>query len=427
MAAKDGKYLARTPIGYRRIFPQDQPYRRKAAAEMVEDDKYGPLVRDVYRWYVAGQSSRDIARRLNTMRAEYPNPQHQEGTWSYGTVLGILCKRVYIAQVEWGIHHQGAYHQYEGPVLRSGEGDCKPGGWPAIVERELWDAAQRRLEGERRLARTTQRGNPVALLGGFLRCEHCGALCTPRKHSQRQEAAGQYFCIERVTGRRECPGRSISLAVAEEAVLRELARLQRQPWTPEAIQGAACEDPYAEERVRLRADVARAEAELKKSVVFFSAAGDVSEATLEAFRAHQQALSERIRAARDQLAALPQTSVDCTMLKAVYEQLPTTDMAGLVGRLRAAADVLGLRELLRLLVKSARITERVASGPGGRAAWARAEVDWTDEVAVLVRAGLLTFGPEPQPPVLPSARERARAACRRYRERKRVAQARAGE
>src|SRR5919199_4403445 len=213
MAAKDGKYLARTPIGYKRIFPHDQPYRRKSAAEMVEDETYGPLVRDMYRWYAAGQSSRAIARRLNTMQAEYPNPQHDDGTWSYGTVLGILSKRVYIGEVEWGKHPEGTYYQYEGPVLRSGVDDCKPGAWPAIVDRELWEAVQRRLEGERREQRTTQRGTPVALLSGFLCCERCGALMTFHGYSTRKEPAGQYFCTDRWTGRSECRGPSISRAV----------------------------------------------------------------------------------------------------------------------------------------------------------------------------------------------------------------------
>jgi hypothetical protein len=59
-------------------------------------------------------------------------------------------------------------------------------------------------------------------------------------------------------------------------------------------------------------------------------------------------------------------------------------MVGLIERLRAADDVQGLRLWL-----------------------------WR------VRAGLLTFGPEPQPSVLPSAKERPRERCRRYRARKR--------
>jgi hypothetical protein len=158
-------------------------------------------------------------------------------------------------------------------------------------------------------------------------------------------------------------------------------------------------------------------------VAVFSAVGDISDEAVKAFRTHQQAISERIRAAKDALAALPESTVDCVKAKAAYDRLAATDMARAIGDSLAPRDMENLRTLLYLTVKSARITERVASGQGGRTAWARAEVDWADDVALLVRAGLLAFGPEPQAPVQPSAKERAAERARRYRARKREVRA----
>ena len=45
-AVRHGSYPARTPIGYRRVWPGGQEYSRRARPAMLEDDEYGPLVRE---------------------------------------------------------------------------------------------------------------------------------------------------------------------------------------------------------------------------------------------------------------------------------------------------------------------------------------------------------------------------------------------
>jgi DNA invertase Pin-like site-specific DNA recombinase len=70
-AARDGKYLARTVPGYQRIYPQGEVDKHKTPL-MVEHPVYGPVVRDIFRLYADGWSTR-IARWLNT-RPDAPNP-----------------------------------------------------------------------------------------------------------------------------------------------------------------------------------------------------------------------------------------------------------------------------------------------------------------------------------------------------------------
>jgi hypothetical protein len=60
----------------------------------------------------------------------------------------MLRKTVYVGQIVWGQTKTGYYDHYDGPVLRSGEGDCGPARHEALIERPLWDAVQMRLANE---------------------------------------------------------------------------------------------------------------------------------------------------------------------------------------------------------------------------------------------------------------------------------------
>src|SRR5205823_3440749 len=97
-AARNGKHAARTPIGYRREYPQGQPYDRHVASVMVEDPVYGPLVRDVFRRYAAGESTKRIARWLGTLGT--PNPRSPGGRWHAEAIARMLRRRVYIGEIE---------------------------------------------------------------------------------------------------------------------------------------------------------------------------------------------------------------------------------------------------------------------------------------------------------------------------------------
>jgi hypothetical protein len=146
----------------------------------------------------------------------------------------------------------------------------------------------------------------------------------------------------------------------------------------------------------------------------FRAVGDVSKPVLEAFRASTQAISERVQALEAERTALPDGPiVDVDTAREIHEQLQQTEVADLLER---GLDTGQLRRLLQATITSARITERVYSGC--RTVWARAEVEWTPEVELLLFVGLLTLAPEPIAPRALSKIERAAERARRYRARK---------
>jgi DNA invertase Pin-like site-specific DNA recombinase len=422
-AVKDGKYPARTPIGYQRVVPQDRLYAPGDALDLVPDPQYAPLVQQIFEKYVAGMSTRAIARWLNTLLDQYPNPHSpQTGRW-HATLIGrLLRRRVYIGEVEWGKTHSGKYNQYDGPVLRSGEGDCKPARHPAIVDRATWEAAQVRLDGERRHQDRTQRGGEPALLLGFLRCAGCGGPMTPQVSHARGHGNGLYACYSRHTGRSECREPSVSMRIAGDAVLREVARLEGRPWEPQPFEQVLRRDQHAEERTRLRAQTAAVQAELDASVVALRKAGDFSPAVLEAFRRDAQSLDEQLRTMQAQLDALPQMQLDADLCAKVHAELVSMDVSREIDSARADSDTQALRHILRLTVSGAAVVERVGGGRGNHTTWARAQVEWTPEVQALLEAGLLTLAPAPEPPVaaLMTPEQRARERARRYRERKRA-------
>jgi hypothetical protein len=132
-------------------------------------------------------------------------------------VRGMLSKRAYIGETDWGHEKVGYYNVYEGPVLN------EPTRHPAIIDRE--EAQMRFANEDQRTREVTRKGRTPCLLSGFLRCAACGSLM----HGHRPRpggSVGEYVCGARISSPGECHEPSCSLRRAEEAVLREVARLQ---------------------------------------------------------------------------------------------------------------------------------------------------------------------------------------------------------
>jgi DNA invertase Pin-like site-specific DNA recombinase len=419
-AAKDGKHLGPTPIGYKRVYPAGEVVSKRPCAELVPDPLYAPVVVQVFERYARGESAHAISRWLNTL-PDRPNPKHKKtGLWSAHLVSGMLRRRAYIGEVDWGHRHVGKYNQYEGTLIQTGVDGVPAARHKPIIERPLWDRVQERLSGTPERKQVTQRGTTSPLLAGVLRCAGCGGPTTPWRASDRPEGNGRYRCSGRQLGTSSCPEPAISMPVADAAVLREVARLRGTPWEPPALERLMNRDPQKAERQRLTAELAAAERDLQANVVAFRALGDLSEAAVTAFRRDAQTIDTRIKSLKSQLDALPRTSTHLDEVKQLQDPLRRTTVAEWITQ--AAGDVVALRRILGGFIRSATLVERVASGPSGRTAWARAEVEWSPSVQVLLEEGLLTLDPAPETPVRPSPKERAAERARRYRARKRAEQ-----
>ncbi|HKC72753.1 MAG TPA: recombinase family protein [Chloroflexota bacterium] len=296
-AVKAGQYPARTPLGYKRIWPEGQPYKRKQPALMVIDEHYGPLVQQVFATYgVERWTMRSIVRWLNGQVATYPNPDSPSGIWTIERLSRILRNPIYSGQIVWGKTKSGYYDHYEGEVLRSDEGDCGPSRHPPLIDDETWKAVQMRLQHEdQRRPPRTRRGRTPALLSGFLVCAGCGSHMHTKGGSADQGRHGApYVCGARGRGQSDCRAPGCVLALANDAVLREVSRLRGTPWPPPPLETTIPPDPHAAERAAIEAQIAAAKREVDRNIKLLKLLEDPDKETLDGFRRDNRRLADEI-------------------------------------------------------------------------------------------------------------------------------------
>ena len=122
--------------------------------------------------------------------------------WSPATVRKLLTSRHLIGEFS----HQGEWRK---------------GKHPAIVDLDVWEAAQRIAEAGKKFAPGGRTGRPVSgghiFIRGSLRCGVCGEAMLPRSAS---DAADFYVCRTRAYDTAACPMPRIKRAQVDAAALR---------------------------------------------------------------------------------------------------------------------------------------------------------------------------------------------------------------
>jgi site-specific DNA recombinase len=157
-AQADGKWLGgRRPLGYE---PDGVTLRESEA------DEIRAAIRDV----LVGDSLRSIATRWNAASMTTVTGKR----WSTSAVRAVLLRPRNAGLV-------GNLKRVDGEA-----------GWPAIVDRETWDALRQLLSDPNRLTRSG--GTSRKLLGSFLYFCECGARVT--SGGQTRHGVGRYACPE---------------------------------------------------------------------------------------------------------------------------------------------------------------------------------------------------------------------------------------
>ncbi len=268
------------------------------------DEERAAWVRRLFAWCATERiSAWAIARRLSGLGA--PSPRGKG--WYKETVARLLRNEAYC-----GTAYVNKFDARNGYRLRPRE-EWIPIAVPAVVSRELWEAAQATLGENRR--RTQRRQTHAALLRGLLRCGGCGKgmrtfISPGSRHRPR------YYCnpLARVrpgdprAPSTACRGLSVRLAAIDPVVwswaagfLAE-ARRVRASW---GVEGAEAGDLDGEAR-SLEAAVARC-ARTRQGILGFYAAGLVTreeaDGQLEKVRRDEAALRRRLDDVRALLAA----------------------------------------------------------------------------------------------------------------------------
>lgn len=175
----------------------------KREGRLIIIEREATIIRLIFQWYVIGDETgkrlgtQAIARKLSEMRVPTRcddwQPMHKtakRGMWAKSAVNRILHNETYA----------GTWHYDKTQTLPDGTRVPRdPGEWlavavPAIVDRDIWEAAQRQMTHN--LNHSPRRTKEPYLMRSRLRCAKCGFTFTATT-DKRNGFVKRYYC---------CPG-----------------------------------------------------------------------------------------------------------------------------------------------------------------------------------------------------------------------------
>lgn len=291
-SARDGKYLGSAPpYGYDRVrIEGDKGYTLRPNGEAA-------AVRDIYRWYLAGDGCEVIARRLDELRI----PTRSGRPWSKATIRDILSNPVYIGKIRWSYRVAPKGKAPEGAAKNrrvvNGDYILADGLHEALVSPEDFALAAEKMAQNRRLPvkQSTELQNPLTGLGF---CAKCGSRLTrlgPNAHCG-------YDTLK--CPNRHCDNVSAPLYQVEEEVVlqlwRALERYQAQTKKEPPVIRLDAQDRALR---GIREEIARTEAQIGRLYDLL----EQGVYTPEVFTARHQALADRAAAFKASEARLEES------------------------------------------------------------------------------------------------------------------------
>ena len=208
--AQQGKYVGGQPfLGY----DIDREKKR-----LLVNPAEAELVRHVFERFIETRSCLKVARELNAKghrTKQYKAIKNGKVTggkrWNKVYVYRVLTNRKYLGEI---VHKGKSY----------------PGEHEAILDRRLWDEAQRIMAENYHARAMKTRQKAPALLKGILRCGHCGKAMGASHTKRRGKRYRYYVCnhAER-NGYDACPVKSVAAGEIEGAVKDRTRVILRSP------------------------------------------------------------------------------------------------------------------------------------------------------------------------------------------------------
>jgi len=236
--AGDVSVFTKAPFGYRYV---EKRQTGKASFEILPEE--AGIVRLIYGWYVRdGMAIHAIARRLNEQKQP---TRTRKALWRANSVWNVLRNPAYMGRARFGRLRTGprrprvrAYkRQAEQPrvrhsVYRTAREDQIEIRVPAIVDEDLFQEAQQRLEANRLRCRTGTEG-PRHLLQGLVVCRQCGRALIHHLSAGKKKPYHYYRCTglgtHRWGGARICSSRPVRAEHLEQAVWEDAVALLADP------------------------------------------------------------------------------------------------------------------------------------------------------------------------------------------------------
>jgi site-specific DNA recombinase len=244
----------RAPYGY--ILDPERP---RDPNRVRIDPLKANIVRQIFAWYTDPETTTSLHRVVKRLNEQQIPTPHGVKRWNPSTVRGILHSPTYIGIAYSGRTQPIPARQRKSALLPVGRGESirstSPDEWvavsvPAIIDQEMFDAAQSRLETNQNMARRNNKSHNY-LLRGLVSCGQCRLSSTGRY----QGGYHYYTCrgrsdVHRAAKGERCTARYAPAPALDELVWQdlchivarsdlithELERAQAGEWLPQALQ-----------------------------------------------------------------------------------------------------------------------------------------------------------------------------------------------
>ncbi len=149
---------SRPPFGYMRKKVKDGDKERNT---LEPDPELVPIVQRIFDEIVHKKGLKEIAKALN--KDGIPSPSG--GKWGKQRLHKILTNEAYTGRLIWGKKHRG---NSLSPVI-------KDDAWPAIIDRESFEAVQTTLNARAPKVTHPRVTSSNYMLSGLIKCRKCGA------------------------------------------------------------------------------------------------------------------------------------------------------------------------------------------------------------------------------------------------------------
>ena len=189
-----------TPMGY--YVDEDQ--------HLQIDEKKAPFVREIFLRFAAGESLKSIVENMNArgvgiaIKGRHGRSKPHEIALTYNSVRHILMNRKYLGE-----------YRFNGYVVENGI--------PAIIEKEIFDKAQKRFEVNKR-APAAHKAEEEYMLTTKLFCGKCGAMMIGESGMGKSGKVYHYYKCARAKRGRKCDKKAIGKEVIENAVVNALIK-----------------------------------------------------------------------------------------------------------------------------------------------------------------------------------------------------------
>lgn len=134
-----------------------------------KNEETAPIVQEVFSRYAQGEGMRTIATDLGSRGVRTKRGNQPDNRW----VEYMLHNPVYIGKLRWSLDGTRAVNRrdYFSESVLTIDGHHEP-----IIDMELWETVQSRLEAEKKMyPKHAKKGQPVMfMLKGLVRCSSCG-------------------------------------------------------------------------------------------------------------------------------------------------------------------------------------------------------------------------------------------------------------